>query len=120
MKDRPRFVRKSDGPTCGGLIGEFVASYADLRKIFGPPRRIDFTRSGGKVTTSWYVHDNKLNCTFEIYDYKETNRYDRNLPSIRRFRAQPEYMWHIGATHQNIDVSALIEFVKSMSVQTSA
>lgn len=72
------------------LIGYMTASYKDLHRVLGPPN----VEAGDKVSTEWAVKYKGY--AFTIYDYKETNIYDRSLPSVRKFRSLPSYEWHIG------------------------
>ena len=69
------------------------ASYKQLEKIFGFPNSYgdDF-----KVSTEWILKssDGKI---VSLYDYKETNLYDRNYPTVEEFREKPYYDWHIGS-----------------------
>lgn len=81
----------ADNRSGGSLAGYMTCSYKDLRAVLGPPN------SKGdeyKVSTEWVLlYRGK---TWTIYDYKETRTYDRSLPSVRAFRALPEFEWHIG------------------------
>ena len=46
-----------------------------------------------------------------IYDYKETDLYDEDLPSVEEFRSLPEYEWHIGAANK-AQAEKLMSFLK--------
>lgn len=85
------------------LIGYYTTSYRNLVSLFGKPS------DGGcyKVSTEWNVtYKGK---TYSIYDYKETNLYDEELPSVEEFRRLPYYTWHIGGWG---DPTEFIEFLK--------
>lgn len=84
-----------DGIDCTSLVGTFNASYAILREIFGTSLRGD----GGKVSTQWIFKNTQdpTSTIVTIYDYKETNLYERGLPSVRAFRTRSSYDWHVGA-----------------------
>lgn len=88
---------KIPGVTLGGehngssLAGYMSAPYKALRTLLGPP---NCEGDGYKVSTEWVVTFGGQ--TYTIYDYKETRGYDRDLPSVRTFRALPVYDWHIG------------------------
>jgi hypothetical protein len=74
------------------LIGYFNTSFETLKKHFGTPS------SGDKVSTEWVLHT-LGGIEFYLYDYKETDEYDQDLPSVESFRAMRSYDWHIGASH---------------------
>jgi len=87
---------KQYGPTKnhpgGSRIGYITLSYAELVQLFGEPGFDD----GYKVSSEWAIVGPRVYCT--IYDYKETNLYDDDLPSVDEFRALPSYEWHIGGS----------------------
>lgn len=86
------------------LKGYIVASYSDLHKLFGESSCDDY-----KVSTQWVLtYDDHV---VTLYDYKETNLYDDDLPSVEAFRAQPFYEWHIGA-HSKIEAEAFKLWLK--------
>ena len=74
------------------LQGEFTASYAEVARVFGEAETVD----GDKVSTQWTLKSpgGKVHA---IYDYKATNVYEDDLPSVEEFRAEPSYRWHVGA-----------------------
>jgi hypothetical protein len=77
-----------------GMIGQIFASFKTLVKLFGPP--FDYEHEDGdKITTVWIVEDN-LGRAVEIYDYKATNLFYDENPSVEEFRKLPMYDWHIG------------------------
>lgn len=79
--------------SCGGFTTTVKASYKQLEKIFG------FPNSYGdecKVSTEWILK-NEDGKVVSIYDYKETNLYDKNYPTVEEFREKPYYDWHIGS-----------------------
>lgn len=80
-------------PAGTSLRGYFAAAYKDLVAVFGPPLG---ESDGYKVSSEWkFVGPNGAVVT--LYDYKETDLYDSDLPSVEEFRALPNYEWHIGA-----------------------
>jgi hypothetical protein len=89
---------KADGTSLRGYV---QASYADLAGLFGSKTISD----DNKVSTEWKFTANDGR-TVTLYDYKETNLYDRGLPSVEEFRALSSYDWHIGA----IDEATADEF----------
>lgn len=72
-------------------------AFERVRAVLGEPRKGD----GYKVSSEWVVTD-ALGRVFTVYDYKETNLYDSELPSVAAFRRRP-YSWHIGAAQQTSD-----------------
>jgi len=91
------------------LIGEYCASYTALRAVLGAPNS---PRGGdGKTSTEWIVRDN-FGGVYTIYDYKETNLYSPDLPSVRKFRQRPVYDWHIGGG-RNTRLSELVEWLSA-------
>lgn len=79
----------------GGFRGTFTASYDQLVTFLGLPDEVVPGRTDGKISTSWKVFDNLTGCEFEVYDYKMTNLYSRNMPSVEEFRKMPSYDWHV-------------------------
>lgn len=73
--------------------------YADLVRVFGEPNSdVD----GYKVSTEWVLRNTQTNEVVTLYDYKQTNLYDGDYPSVAEFRAQPYYAWHVGAESREI------------------
>lgn len=93
---------KSAEGTC--LYGYLNASYKILVELFGAPS----TSDQYKVSTEWILEDQKGN-VFTIYDYKETNLYDENNPSVEEFRALPTYEWHVGGRTKLLTLAAIAE-----------
>lgn len=87
------------------LKGYIVASYAELKSVFGPAMNGD-----DKVSTQWTVQGPGV--VLSIYDYKETNTYEDYLPSVRSFRQRPSYDWHIGG-FGTVGIRDLAEFLSS-------
>jgi hypothetical protein len=78
------------------LKGYIPASYAALVTLFGEPTpHID----GYKVSTEW-VLESEAGAVITLYDYKETNLYCADYPTVEEFRKAPSYDWHIGATSE--------------------
>lgn len=73
------------------LIGYYTTSYAKLVEVFGSPSESD----GYKVSTEWGLTTDD-GVSFSLYDYKETNLYDEDLPSVEEFRSLSSFGWHIG------------------------
>ena len=78
---------------CGSSfkVGEITACYADLVQLFGEPYKSD----DHKVSGIWYLKgDNGEVIT--VYDWKSTDLYCRELPSIEEFRKQKLAKFSIG------------------------
>jgi len=59
--------------------------YKDIEAVFGMPVEAD----DYKVSGQWIFTDDKGN-VFTLYDWKETNLYDDDLPSVEEFRNSDE------------------------------
>lgn len=74
------------------LIGYLETSFETLVKHFGLPNG---TGDDYKVSTEWILEDDKGR-TITIYDYKETNLYSSENPTVEQFRRRKSYQWHVG------------------------
>lgn len=79
------------------LQGYVTASFARLKQLFGEPMPI--VEGDGKVSTQWVLMGSD-GSAINVYDYKETDLYSRNLPNIHQFRAKSSYDWHVGAQNK--------------------
>lgn len=90
----PSFLVNLSANPCGtSLVGYFYAGYAQLQAALGDPLP---EADGYKVSTEW-CFEGPDGQVFTLYDYKETNLYGDDLPTVEEFRALPGYTWHIGA-----------------------
>jgi len=72
-------------------VGNFRATYKELFDLFGEPVESD----GYKVSTEWKVR--YFEKIYTIYDYKETNLYSDELPSVEEFRSDKNpKLWGVG------------------------
>jgi len=79
-------------------LGTYETSYNDLVKIFGEPNSEgDFE----KISTEWNLEDDKGNL-LNISDYKVTDIYDPDYPSVDDFRSEPSYNWRIYSDNREI------------------
>lgn len=95
----PDYVIDADARAGGtSAQGEVAASFTAIAKRFGPPTYTGTRKNGGdgKVSTQWIFRNVETDEVFTVYDYKETNLYDRGLPTVKAFRAMRSYDWHIG------------------------
>ena len=77
---------------CGtSLKGRITANYAKLVELFGEPQESD----GYKVSGEWVFTDDDGN-VFTLYDWKETELYDDQLPSVKQFRRLPSATFNVG------------------------
>lgn len=89
------FTRNANNISGTSLRGHVTAYYSQLIAAFGEPIA---EADGYKVSSEWDIEfeDGKV---ASIYDYKETNLYDRELPSVAEFRRIADergHHWHIG------------------------
>lgn len=87
---------------------EFV--FSDLVLAFGMPGKSDEY----KVSGEWVFHNSETNECFTIYDWKKTNLYDSDAPSIQQFRANPNpQVFNIGGNH----VGFVSDFIALVNAQ---
>ena len=85
----------TDNPKYGTSLQSYIkCSYVQLEKLFGTPQHSDEY----KVSSEWIFHDEEGN-EATLYDYKETNLYDQDLPTVEEFRKLPSFEWHVGAAN---------------------
>lgn len=78
-------------------VDELRATYEELEKAFGQPCESD----GYKVSTEWKLKYNGE--VFSIYDYKATNLYDPELPTVKKFRSDKKpKVWSVGGRKKSI------------------
>jgi hypothetical protein len=90
----PRFTNAT------GEIGRMSASYDDLVELFGEP---DESPDEYKISTEWCLVDS-LGRYCSLFDWKQTNLYDPDFPSIEEFRSLPTYDWIISADINQKDI----------------
>lgn len=88
--------RNTDGTSLRGRTKPIT--YNALVKLFGTHNG---DGDGDKVSTEWELQHHLTADVVTIYDYKQTNLYDSDYPSIEDFRAS-KYEWHIGARDQKV------------------
>lgn len=95
------------------FIGTYEISYKELVKIFGEPNSEgDYE----KISTEWNLEDDKGNL-ISISDYKVTDVYDPDYPSVDDFRAEPSYNWRIYSDNREIKKDFLtFIYLKSLSL----
>lgn len=93
MTARLKIVKNDEtlpGYTRGGdaigthLQGYVTAVYSDLEEILGQPEECD----GYKVSGEWTLTDSDGNVV-TLYDWKSTELYDPDYPSVSQFRRDP-------------------------------
>lgn len=97
-------------------MGDINVVYSDLVLAFGQPMESD----GHKVSGEWVLVNEKTDEVFTIYDWKSTNLYDEDAPSVEEFRSiMKRQTFNIGGNHKgNVEefkalVLAQIEWAKS-------
>lgn len=93
------------------LQGSILTSYKRLVELFGEP---NVESDGYKTSSEWELVDEKGNLV-TLYDYKATNLYGGDYPSVEEFRNQESYDWHIGAKNEEI-ANKLIEYLFSLGI----
>lgn len=74
------------------LKGYLYATYPELKTLFGEASLGD----DYKVSGQWVFEDDDGN-VFTVYDYKQTELYDPELESVRRFRSSTNKTeFHVG------------------------
>lgn len=88
-------------------MGRIDVSYDDLVKLFGEPNGYG---DDYKISTYWTLEDNKGRVA-TIHDWKNTNLYEDDLPSVEEFRKFPSYQWTICTTGDKNVVVDLKTFI---------
>lgn len=88
------YKRDDDSDINGtSLKGIIFARYSELEKLFGEPLESD----GYKISGEWVFSEEDSSSVFTVYDWKNTELYNSNLPSVRAFRQSSELIeFHIG------------------------
>lgn len=87
------------------LRGYVVASYVELNELFGPPIDGEY-----KISGQWVFEDDDGN-VFTLYDYKETDLYDSELPSVKKFRSSNNRIeFHFGGRGSSIEFHNWLEY----------
>ncbi len=79
-------------PKVRSLETYLSATYPELVRVLGAPN--PGYSDNYKTTTAWDLLDGRV----QIYDYKATNLYDQDLPSVAKLRSR-RYNWHISTDH---------------------
>ena len=74
---------------------EVKTSYKKLVELFGEPDGSE----DDKVSSEWVLRSSEGDVV-TIYDWKATNLYSKDNPSVKQFRARKGYDWHIGAKNK--------------------
>ena len=74
------------------LVGYTICPPSQLRQVLGDP-----VPGEGVVAWSWQLRSAE-NFHVEIYEYKSTSKYDKDLPAADDFlQAVQDYAWHVGS-----------------------
>lgn len=89
------FKLDNNASSSGTSLQAYIeAPYARLEQLFGKPTESDFDKVSGK----WIFTDTGTGeSVVTLYDYKSTELYNSNYPTVEEFRALPSYEWHVGA-----------------------
>jgi len=78
-------------------MGNIEVKYKDLVLAFGEPMESDEF----KVSGEWIFLEEESGEVFTIYDWKSTNLYDSDLPSVEKFRNLNHAVeFNIGGNHK--------------------
>lgn len=101
------FIRSTRDPSGTSLKGEISATYSELVAILGKPQFSDEY----KVSSEWTL-ENESGDVITLYDWKETNLYAEDLPSVEEFRASAiKHSFHVGARNKSIALA----FIEALS-----
>lgn len=79
------------------LMGHMKVKYKDLVLAFGESMESD----GHKVSGEWVFVDDESGEVFTIYDWKSTDLYDSECPSVEEFRNSNHAVeFNIGGNHK--------------------
>jgi hypothetical protein len=110
-------VMKNDEGTVGSaLMGRLnEVRYSTLVALFGEPLEGD----ENKVSGEWIVRDADGNL-LTIYDWKETDLWDSDLPSVEEFRKVADgrygHDWNVGGKNREA-ANKLIAFIEAAKTQ---
>ena len=85
-------INKKADFNCTFLNGYICASYEELVTLFGKPNNGD----GYKTSGEWYFTDDNGKTSYTLYDWKSTNKYDKDMPSVKKFRLLKNQIFNIG------------------------
>jgi hypothetical protein len=88
-----KLIKQRNG---GGLQCYVETSFGTLVTLFGMPNS---NGDGYKASTEWALEDD-LGNELAIYDYKDTNLYQRDNMTVAELRGLPNYNWHIGGENK--------------------
>lgn len=101
------YTRSTKEPSGTSLQGRVDATFADLVAILGKPHCSDRY----KVSGEWTL-ENESGDVITLYDWKETNLYAEDLPSVEEFRASAiKHSFHVGARNKSIALA----FIEALS-----
>lgn len=104
-----RVVNNWDYCNGGSLRGYISLVYSDIVLAFGEPMP---EGDEYKVSSEWIFYNDETGEHFTLYDWKSTNLYDDELPSVEEFRASQEpYEFHIGG-ESGLDVESVKELIR--------
>ena len=105
------FKVNPNADACGtSFKGYIEASYSRLVELFGEPQECD----GYKESGEW-IFESENGDVVTLYDWKQTNLYDEDYPSISEFRSQPKAEFTIGGN----DKTVANEFIAWLNAQLS-
>ena len=108
------FKIDNEADYCGtSLKGHVRARFSDIVRVLGEPLSDD---DGYKVSGCWTLTDDNGNVV-TLYDWKCSNLYDENLPSVEQFRASTNVTtFNVGAH----DYGAARRFIEELCLSLDA
>jgi len=95
------------------LRGHIDLDFNKMAELFGQPIDGD----DYKVSGEWVFSDS-LGNTFTVYDWKCTNLYDSNYPSVAEFRASGVNTYNVGGkVDANIFIAWLSKCLKTGKIE---
>jgi hypothetical protein len=111
MNNNVTFRVNSDADSCGtSLQGYIEGNYQKMVELFGEPIESD----GYKVSSEW-IFESETGDVVTVYDWKSTNLYDEDLPSIEEFRRFSQCTFHLGSNSSTVVNQFKIWFMNQLT-----
>jgi len=95
---------------------KLTTSYAELVRRFGEPNDGDEY----KVSSEWILIEESTGAIITIHDWKATELYDDDYPTLEKFRELPLYEWHVGGFYAPAALRFLEEFAANTPIPNPA
>lgn len=104
VKNYERIIGNTGFSSGSSLKGHLLARYSDLVALLGEPEECD----GYKVSGTWVFRTRDGECV-TLYDWKSTNLYDPDYPSVEEFRASEAFQEFNVGGHTSVAASDFIQ-----------